>query len=126
MQVLDSPSWWNPKILTTLAMVFVAGALTGALGMRWGLHERLHPASAATWKNPQASKVFLDHCQKELNLTAKQVSEMSVILDDYKQYYQSLQDQMEDIRGTGKTRILQILDKAQQAKFEAMLKETPR
>jgi hypothetical protein len=109
-------------------MVFVAGALTGALSMRWGLHERLHPrsASSSTWKDPHAAKAFLDRCRKDLNLSPKQADQMATILDDYKQYYQSLQDQMDDIRGTGKNRILQILDKTQQQKFEKMLSEIPK
>ena len=128
MLALDRASWQNPKVLTTLLMVFVAGAFTGALSMRWGLHERLHPGAGTTisWKDPHAAKVFLDRCRKDLNLSPKQTDEMATILDDYKQYYQSLQDQMDDIRGTGKNRIMQILDKTQQQKFERMLAEVPR
>ena len=128
MQALERASWQNPKVLTTLLMVFVAGAFTGALSMRWGLHERLHPCagSTATWKDPHAAKAFLDRCRKDLNLSRKQTDEMATILDDYKQYYQSLQDQMDDIRGTGKNRIMQILDRTQQQKFEKMLAEIPK
>jgi hypothetical protein len=127
MQALERASWQNPKVFTTLLMVFIAGALTGAVGMRWGLHQRMHSASAsAAWKDTNGSKVFLDRCRKELNLTSKQAAEISSILDDYKQYYQSLQDQMDDIRGTGKHRILQVLDRDQQQKFEKLLAELPR
>jgi hypothetical protein len=128
MPAPERASWQNPKVLTTLLMVFVAGAFTGALCMRWGLHERLHhgSASTATWKDPHAAKAFLDRCRKDLNLSPKQADEMATILDDYKQYYQSLQDQMDDIRGTGKNRIMQILDKTQQQKFERMLAEIPK
>ena len=44
-----------------------------------------------------------------------------MVLEDYRQYYQSLQDQLDDVRSTGKTRILQILDDQQRAKFEKIM-----
>ncbi len=116
MNALDRPSWQNPKILTLLLFVFALGAVTGALGMRLGLHDRLHPNS--TW-NAHAAKAFLDRCDKELNLTPKQRAEMSSVLDDYKQYYEAL----EDVRSTGKRRIMALLDDQQRRRFEQMLNE---
>ncbi len=122
MHALERASWQNPKILTTLLFVFVLGAVTGALGMRLGLHDRLHPSAPTTWKNPNASRVFLERCRKELNLTPKQTEEMGSILDDYKQYYESL----EDIRSTGKRRIMALLDEQQRRRFEQLLSEAQR
>jgi Spy/CpxP family protein refolding chaperone len=123
----DRPSWQNPKVLTTLVLVFVAGALTGALGMRVGLHDRLHPSNASLSK-PDSAKLFLNRCQKELDLTPQQAEQMRTILDDYKLYYQSLQDQyeslqgqLEEVRATGKSRILAVLNEQQKAKFEKLL-----
>jgi Spy/CpxP family protein refolding chaperone len=126
MQAVDRASWQNPKVLTTLLLVFVAGAFTGALSMRWGLHERLHPGSSATWKDPQTAKLFLGRCRKDLNLTPKQAEEMSSILDDYKLYYQSVQDQLDEVRSTGKSRIMALLNPEQKRKFEQMLSEGPK
>ncbi len=113
----EHASWRNPKVLATLVLVFVAGALTGAAGMRWGLHRRLHSDTVVTWRDPRAAKAFLDQCRKELNLTEQQAGEIQAVLDDYKQYYQSL----DDIRVTGKTRIMEVLNKDQKAKLERML-----
>jgi hypothetical protein len=122
MPVADRASWQNPKVLTTLVIVFVTGALAGALCMRVGLHERLHPTSASL-NNPKSAKAFLGRCQKELNLTPKQSEQMATVLDDYKMYYESLQDQLDEVRATGKSRILALLDDGQKAKFEKMLNE---
>jgi uncharacterized membrane-anchored protein YhcB (DUF1043 family) len=125
MQAAGNTSWQNPKVLTTLVLVFVAGAFSGALSMRWGLHERMHP-QVTSLRNPEAAKALLDRCRKELNLTPKQANEMATVLDDYKQYYENLQDQMDEIRGTGRERIKQILTKEQQLRFEKILGEVPR
>ncbi len=127
MQVSERASWQNPKVLTTLLLVFVAGAFSGALSMRLGLHDRLHPGAASTsWKDPNAFKVFLDRCYRDLNLTPQQAADMKLILDDYKSYYQGVQDQLDDLRATGKSKIMQILDAKQREKFERMLAEAPK
>lgn len=124
MLAADRASWQNPKVLTTLLLVFIVGAFAGALSMRLGLHERMHYAPAAASLNTSAnSKVFLDRCQHELNLTPEQARQMSMILDDYKQYYQNIQDQFEEVRATGKSRILQVLNDEQKTKFEKLLGE---
>ena len=57
----------------------------------------------------------------ELNLSGDQTDKIAMVLDDYRQYYQSLQDQLDDVRSTGKTRIMQILDERQRAKFEKIM-----
>ena len=114
-------SWTNPRVLTILTLVFVAGAFTGALSMRLGLHERLHPAGAGWSKANQAE--LLDRCKKDLDLTPEQAREMASVLDDWATYYQSLQDQLADVKASGKTRILQILNEQQKQKFERMLVE---
>ncbi|MEI9811280.1 MAG: hypothetical protein WDO18_00775 [Acidobacteriota bacterium] len=55
------------------------------------------------------------------------------MLSDYQHYYQSVQeqieqmrlrDQIDDLRATGKSRILEILDAEQRAKFERMTGQT--
>jgi hypothetical protein len=38
----DRPTWQNPRILTTLVLVFLTGAMAGGIGMRAGLHKKLH------------------------------------------------------------------------------------
>jgi hypothetical protein len=128
--------WQNPRILTTLMLVFLAGAATGALVMQLGLHDLLHrpkPASAAppvtaqpvTVKagHPPGHDAVLTKFQTELALSGDQTAKLALVLDDYSQYYQSLQDQLDDLRATGKNRIMLILDPEQREKFEKMMND---
>lgn len=118
----------NPRIVMTLAGVFLAGIGTGMLGMRYGLHEQIHrvvaPAAA-----PSDQEAVLERFRTELNLSADQTAKLAVVLADYQHYYQAVQEQMEeirlrdqidDLRATGKNKILEILNQDQRAKFEKM------
>lgn len=138
--VEERAPWQNPRILTILLLVFVAGAATGALLMRFGLHDVMHRASglrsafqpaapppaivppAHPAKN-SAHDAVLNRFQTELGLNGEQTQKLALVLDDYSQYYQSLQDQLDDLRATGKTRIMQILDTEQRVKFEKMMND---
>ncbi len=118
----DKPSWQNPKVLTTLLLIFVAGAFTGAVSMRVGIHNRLH--TNTTLRDPGKAKDYLARWQKDLELSPEQTKQMSSILDDYKQYYEQLEDQIEEVRATGKGRILAILTPEQRQKFERVLADS--
>jgi len=122
MVAVDRTPWLNVRILSTLVLVFVAGATTGALSMQMGLHEKLRriaPAAAAVRvSNRDAS---LQKFKTELDLSSAQTDKVAMVLEDYRLYYQSLQDQLDDLRATGKTRILQILNPDQRVKFEKMM-----
>jgi len=120
-----APGGQNPKVISTLVVVFLAGAAVGALGMQLGLHDKLHRTAAAASKPvPLAAKdAVLQRFKTELNLTPAQTQQISSILDDYRHYYQSLQDQLDDVRALGKTRIVQILDDEQRQKFDKMMSE---
>ncbi len=116
----ERATWQNPRILTTLMLVFLAGGATGAVSMKFGLHQVLHKSS-----RPTSKEAVLQKFRTDLNLTAAQTEKISLILDDYRHYYQSVQDQEDDIRATGKMRILQELDPAQRDKFQKMMGEIP-
>ncbi len=120
--------WQNPRVLTTLLLVFLAGAASGALVMQLGLHEMLHratPAVAAKTAPAHAPghDAMLIKFQTELGLSGDQTAKLALVLDDYSQYYQSLQDQLDDLRATGKNRIMLILDPGQREKFEKMMND---
>jgi hypothetical protein len=114
--------WKNPRILSTLLLVFLAGAASGALWMQLGLHEKLHRSVAAASREPSREAV-LQRFRTELDLSGDQSDKIAMVLEDYRQYYQSLQDQLDDLRSTGKTRILQILNPDQREKFEKMMND---
>src|SRR5579863_5452765 len=116
----ERATWQNPRIFSTLLFVFLAGGATGAVSMKFGLHQILHRSTA-----PTSKEAVLQKFRADLNLTPAQTEKISLILDDYRHYYQSVQDQEDDIRATGKMRILQELNPAQRDKFQKMMGEIP-
>ena len=80
--------------------------------------ERHKPGLA--W-NEAGREITLQKFKKELNLSPHQTEELERILDDFMTYYQYAQAQMEDVRATGKGRILRILQEDQKVKFEKMM-----
>jgi Spy/CpxP family protein refolding chaperone len=124
MLAADRASWQNPRILTTLVMVFLCGALVGAITMRSGLHDKLHRSAAAYWKDGQGEFSY-DRLKRDLNLTPDQAERLKVILDDFVKYHEDLQAQIEDVRATGRNRILQMLTPDQRRRFEQLSTELP-
>jgi hypothetical protein len=116
----ERATWQNPRIFSTLLLVFLAGGAAGAVSMKFGLHEILHRSTP-----PASKEAVLQKFRTDLNLTPAQTDKISLVLDDYRHYYQSVQDQLDDIRATGKMRILQELDPAQRDNFQKMMGEIP-
>ncbi|HEV8414999.1 MAG TPA: hypothetical protein VGQ49_15500 [Bryobacteraceae bacterium] len=119
----NSPSIGNPRIASTLLLVFLAGAAVGMLGMKYGLHDRLHRVAAAAPARESSHDAMLQDFKTKLDLSAEQTDQISVVLQDYSHYYESLQDQLDDLRSTGLSRILQILQPGQREKFQKMRAE---
>jgi uncharacterized membrane protein len=120
----ERASWQNPRILGLLLTVFLLGGVVGALVMKVELHGRLHRA-AAPYSQPAFEKLTYDRLCKELNLSGEQSNQLRSILDDYVKYNQSLQDQVQDARATGKSQILRILNETQRQHFEQLVTELP-
>jgi Spy/CpxP family protein refolding chaperone len=120
------PPWKHPRVVVTLLLVFLAGAATGALTMRYRMGERMNErlnrtVSAAT---KEASRdAVIQNFKTQLDLTSEQAMQIAAFLDDYRHYYESLEDQLEDLRATGKRNILSILNPQQREKFEKMMEE---
>lgn len=124
MAAAQRAPWQNPRIVMTLTLVFLAGAAAGALSMSFGLHDKLHRAVAAPVPSREtAREETLNKFRAQLDLDGAQTQKLGLVLDDYSQYYQSLEDQLDDLRATGKTRIMQILNADQRAKFEKMMND---
>jgi hypothetical protein len=94
--------------------------------MRLGLHDRLRggvsSATSAATREP-SRELVLRKFQSELDLTGDQSEKLAMVLDDYGRYYRDLQDQLEDLRSTGKNRILAILNPDQRDRFEKMMND---
>ena len=115
---------FSPRVLTTLILVFAAGAAFGAMWMRVDLHGRLHRTASAATKDADrkdASDTVLQNFKTKLELSTDQTQRIALVLEDYRHYYDSLQDQLDDLRATGKNRILEVLDPEQREKFEKMM-----
>ena len=116
--------WMNLRVLTTLSLVFLAGAASGALWMQLGLHEKLHRVVAApVAPAPDPDATLLERFNTELRLSQDQSRKSAAVLADYSQYYQSLEDQLDDVRATGRTQIMQILNADQRERFEKIMND---
>ena len=115
----------NLKVAGTLVVVFLAGTAVGALSMQMGLHERLHrTVSAATLpviRKASTNDALIQRFKTDLNLSPDQTDKIAMVLADYREDYHSLEDQLDDVRSTGKSRIMQILDDQQRTRFEKMM-----
>lgn len=119
----DQPTWQNPRILTTLVLVFLTGALAGGIGMREGLHRELH-RGVAYWRGDKAEFSY-GELKTELNLTPEQSERLKTILDDFAKYHEDLEAQIDDVRATGRNRIVQMLTPEQRKRFEKLSDQLP-
>jgi hypothetical protein len=118
----DCASWQNPRIITLLLLIFLCGGVAGALVMRYRLHDELH-RNPNTPTAEQLRDLTLSKFQRELDLTPAQSEELKLVLDDFFKYYHSLESQMDEVRATGKSRILKLLKEPQKERFEKMMHE---
>ena len=120
--MIHQPSWQNSRIVLLLSLVFLCGAVSGALVFRLAFASPSSPKVGPYWEKG-GREISLQRFKKELNLTSTQADEIESVLDDFVMYYQMLQSQMEEVRGNGKSRIVQALNPDQRQKFERMLDE---
>lgn len=124
MFAADRASWQNPRILVLLLLIFLCGALAGAITMRSGLHDILHRNATSYWRDDK-DEFSYGRLQKELNLTPEQSEKLKVILDDFVKYHDDLEAQIEDVRATGRNRIVQMLTPQQRQRFEQLSQHLP-
>jgi len=80
--------------------------------------------SAATLpviRKASTNDALIQRFKTDLNLSPDQTDKIAMVLADYREYYHSLEDQLDDVRSTGKSRIMQILDDQQRTRFEKMM-----
>jgi len=113
---------WQASKMTcvlTVILVFLTGAIAGAVAMNFGVHKLMHRSAVPFWTEG-GKEVWLQRWKKDLNLTAGQTEEMKLILDDFGLYYRN-------VLSDGKARILKILDEDQKRKFNNLLdQQQPR
>jgi hypothetical protein len=97
--------------LFSLVLVFLCGAVAGAIVLSYAKNAGLHgapPVSAGL------SSMSVTEMKNNLNLTDEQTRQLTSILDDFSHYYDNL-------LADGNSRILQILDPDQKKRFAEML-----
>ncbi|MBL8216901.1 MAG: hypothetical protein JNK87_39640 [Bryobacterales bacterium] len=114
-------TWQNPRILLVLLLVFLCGATAGALTMRLG--GMSYGRSGPRYWTQGGKEISLERFRRELSLDDEQAKQMEIVLNDFVMYYQTLQEQMNEVRSNGKSRIMQILRDDQRKKFEKMLSD---
>ena len=116
MATTRATAWQASRLacITTVTLVFLTGAIAGAVAMSLGPHRWIH-RSVPFWTEG-GKEVWLQRWKKDLNLTPEQSQEMTVILDDFGLYYQN-------VLRDGKARILRILNDDQKRKFDKLLEE---
>jgi hypothetical protein len=111
---------WNPKVTGafTLLLVFLCGAVIGALAMDFGVHNRQRTATLETLQG-KGKAATLERLRKDLDLTPAQSEQVESTLNDFWQYYRS-------VLSDCKQRIEQTLTAEQKVKFERLLQEPPK
>ncbi len=112
-------SWSNPRVLLTFSLIFLCGALVGAIAITFTQSQTFVASS------PQelSRELTLSRLTTELDLTPDQQERLRVVLDDYFQYYHALQDQLDEVKASGREKITELLTDKQKSKFEKMLKQ---
>ncbi len=119
-------TWSNPKVLTTLGLIFLCGVALGCVLTGGYLHARFTKANVAPSTIESARHIGLANLRTKLNLSPTQEQEITKILDDYGKFYQNIEDERQDVAQYGSRRILSALTPEQQAKFHQMLAPASR
>jgi hypothetical protein len=94
----------------SFALVFLCGAVTGAIVMNM----KHHTANTSESRGHFHPQFELKHLHEELDLSDEQTRQLSMILDDVAKYY-------DNVLSDGQTRVMQILDDKQKEKFRKLL-----
>ena len=111
-------AWQGSRLacVMTITLVFLTGAIAGAVAMNFGGHKWIHRSPTPAFWTEGGKEVWLQRWKRELNLTPEQTQEMKLILDDFGLYYRN-------VLGDGKARILRILNDEQKRKFDTLLEQ---
>jgi hypothetical protein len=96
--------------ILSFVLVFLCGAVLGAVVMSFSGHAKLHGTP------PVASGLSMSvtEWKEELNLSDDQTERLKSVLDDFSHYY-------DNVLADGNSRIMQILNPEQRRRFEQML-----
>src|SRR5580700_3509288 len=96
--------------IVSFILVFLCGAVLGAVVMSFSGHASLHGSAPAT----SGFSMSVPEWKQRLDLSDQQTEQLKSILDDFSHYY-------DNVLADGNSRIMQILNEDQRRKFERML-----
>jgi hypothetical protein len=99
---------------TTLCISFVLVFLCGGVAGALIVNLTSHAPRSQNVKGHFGTQFELQHLRKDLSLSDEQTRQLSMILDDVAKYY-------DNVLSDGQTRVMQILDDKQKAKFQQLL-----
>ena len=98
--------------IVSMLLVFLCGALLGAVLMSYREHSGIH----GTHPGSDRMSMSIREWKEQLNLTDEQTRQLTSVLDDFSHYYDNL-------LSDGNTRIRQILNDDQKKKYERMIED---
>ena len=111
------------KIWLVLVAVFVLGAVTG--GALTGLYRSRASSSASRENRERAMKDRFEKMRQELNLTDQQTTQVRAILDETRNEYRNLRDELrprfDEPRLKARAKIRALLNPDQQKKFDTLV-----
>ena len=114
MDTLPRP---NEKVaIVSFVLIFLCGAVAGAVVMSISGHAGLHAPVHGTQHQAGGLSMSVTEWKQQLSLTDEQTGQLTSILDDFAHYY-------DDVLADGNSRIVQILNPEQRVRFEQMLRE---
>jgi len=99
--------------IVSFVLVFLCGAVLGAVVMSFSGHANLHGTAplAAGLGTPFSVREW----KEQLNLSDQQTVQLTSVLDDFSRYY-------DNVLADGNSRIMEILNPEQRRKYEQMLR----
>jgi hypothetical protein len=111
---------WNLPIAAYLFLVFVSGAVVGALGYR--MYSPPAASSSQRMSPEQWRKQYLDELQSHVNLTPEQMQKANAILDETDARFNKARDQhhqaIDQIREDHRAKLRALLTPEQLPKYE--------
>jgi hypothetical protein len=96
--------------IVSLLLVFLCGAVVGAVVMSYWVHPGLHGSPPGT-----SLSMSTREWKEQLDLTDEQMHQLTSILDDFSHYYDYL-------LADGNSRVMQILNPEQKVKYQRMIR----
>ena len=109
-----------------LVLIFLCGALSGALGARWMQRINVSADSSAVARSAQSSKGSVRWFTIGLDLGPQQLEQLTKILEETRAAYKDHELEIESVKQHARVRIREILTDQQKMAFDQLLADRAR